>query len=109
LRVPTARQVLEAVQAGADVRQSSRAGVTPMMIAAASNPDPAVITILLAAGAAVDERDWVGATALICAARFNPRDARAVSAGGETAFSLASKNPHLRGSEVLVALRRAAR
>ena len=69
----TARQVLEAVQAGADVRQSSRAGVTPLMIAAAGNPDPAVITVILAAGAPVDERDWVGATALIYAARFNTR------------------------------------
>jgi len=67
----TARQVLEAVQAGADVRQSSRAGVTPLMIAAAGNPDPGVITVLLAAGAAIDEPDWVGATALIYAARFN--------------------------------------
>src|SRR5512144_2543425 len=68
----SAQRVLEAVQSGADARHSDRSGVTPLMIAAAKNPDPGVALVLLAAGARTTERDWVDMTPLMYAARSNP-------------------------------------
>ncbi len=75
--------VLQALlSAGACVNQSNRAGMTALMLAAAFARAPRMITLLLAAGA-------------------NP-SLKADS--GETALSLASRNPFLTGSDAIKAL-----
>ena len=71
----SAAQVLAALQQGADARESDRLGVTPLMAAAARNPDPAVMVILLAARGQVKERDSMGETPLSYAARSNSNPA----------------------------------
>jgi beta-lactamase regulating signal transducer with metallopeptidase domain len=70
----TADQVAAAVNAGAKVNaRAPGAGHTPLMVAAKSNPDPAVIRALIAAGAQVDLREsFNGASALMLAASSNP-------------------------------------
>ncbi len=45
------------VQAGAKLDVRDAAGMTPLMIAATKNPDPAVIGVLVAAGAKLNETD----------------------------------------------------
>jgi ankyrin repeat protein len=52
----TLEQIRQAVQAGADVNAVDSAGRSVLMLAAASNPDPAVISALVKAGAKVNFR-----------------------------------------------------
>ena len=65
-------RVLAAIRQGADATGADRLGVTPLMAAAASNTDPQVIVVLLAAGADVNGRDAMDMTPLMYAARSNP-------------------------------------
>jgi ankyrin repeat protein len=90
------------------------------MLAAQGNPEPAVLQVLLDRGAYVNRKNVTGMTPLLFAAQSttNPlvvsvllaagADARALSGGGDTALGLASKNPRLRGTEVLRTLARAS-
>ena len=81
----TAQQVLAAIQAGRDADQSDGLGVTPLMAAAGSNPDPDVVLVLLAAGARVDERDCDRPYACSCTrSRSNPgrKSVRALVSAG---------------------------
>ncbi len=83
-RDATAQQVREAVQGGARVEARDANGMTPLMFAAAHNPDVAVVKLLLAAGARVEDRDGLGDTALMWAAagNSNPDVIKALLAAG---------------------------
>jgi ankyrin repeat protein len=95
--------------------------MTPLMHAAARNPDPRVLGVLLEAGARLDARNATGMTPLLLAAGFttNPQvvmtllasgaDPHAVGPGGITAERLADSNAHLAGSAAMDALDRALR
>jgi uncharacterized protein len=65
-------RVLAAIREGANATDGDRLGVTPLMAAAARNPDPQIVALLLAAGARVGGRDAMEETPLMYAARSNP-------------------------------------
>jgi ankyrin repeat protein len=70
-RTGTAEQLQEAIKGGADVNARDAAGRTVLMLAAASNQDEKVISLLVANGAKINSRgpnDW---TALMMAAYNN--------------------------------------
>lgn len=62
---------MEAVLAEHEVNARSELGVTPLMLAAGFNENPAVIEVLIAAGAEVDAEDSDGRTALTFAEEYN--------------------------------------
>ena len=64
-------QVQAAVDAGADVNERGRNGVTPLMLAALFNRDPDVIQVLIKAGARLADTNSDGRTALQLAAQFS--------------------------------------
>ena len=64
-------EVRGALAKGVKVTDRDAHGLTPLMLAARSNPNPEVTTILLAAGASVDDRDPYGVTPLMFAAGNN--------------------------------------
>jgi hypothetical protein len=111
-----ADDILAAVRAGARIDEVDASGYTPLMYAAMSNPDPAVIKALVASGAAVDARGPSQATALMLAARLTKKaavvqaliDAHAgmklKDAAGKTAFDYATSNSALMFSPQLAAL-----
>ena len=68
----TSARVLAAIREGANATDGDRLGVTPLMAAAARNPDPQIVALLLAAGAQVGGRDAMEETPLMYAARSNP-------------------------------------
>jgi ankyrin repeat protein len=68
----TVKQISDAIAAGAAVTKSDSHGMTPIMYAAISNPDPAVIPKLIQAGASLKSTDAGGQTLLLLAAEFNP-------------------------------------
>ena|SRR5271157_477091 len=117
----TAAQVQQAVTSKADVNARDTADRTVLMLAAASNPDPAVISILLRAGAKVNARGPNGWTSLMMAAYGNPNpevvetllkagaDGRIRSGAGETAYDYARDNDKLVASPAYADLRRAQR
>jgi hypothetical protein len=112
----TADDILAAVRAGANVNEVDASGYTPLICAAMSNPDPAVIKALVAAGAAVDARGPNQATALMLAAKLTRKavvvqaliDAQAnmklKDAAGKTAFDYATGNSALMFSPQVAAL-----
>ena len=65
------KQVQEAINQGADLNKRDNDGRTPLMWAAARNPNPEVITVLLKAGADLNARDKDGWTSLMIAAWYN--------------------------------------
>ncbi|HVP19409.1 MAG TPA: ankyrin repeat domain-containing protein [Spirochaetia bacterium] len=109
----TPSDIQQALGKGADPNAVDSFGRTVLMIAAAYNPDPAVITALVKAGAKVNTRGPQGWTPLIMAAysSSNPSvvlallaagaDPRLRSDGGRTAFDYAQDNDRLRGTEAL--------
>jgi len=115
----TADQVRQAVQAGADANALDSVGRSVLMLAAAYNPDPAVITALVKSGAKVNFRGSGGWTALMMAAYANPNPAvvdallaagasgKLKSAAGYTAFSYAQENEKLKGTAAYTKLRAA--
>jgi len=117
----TVAQIQQAVTGGADVNARDAAGRTVLMLAAASNPDPAVISILLKAGAKINARGPNGWTALMMAAYNNPNpetvetllkagaDGRARSGAGETAYDYSRDNEKVVGTQAYSDLRRAQR
>ena len=100
----TAEQVQQAITGGADVNARDAADRTVLMLAAASNQDARVISILLKAGAKMNARGPNGWTALMMAAYNNPNpdvveallkagaDGRIRSGAGETAYDYAQDN-----------------
>lgn len=68
----TPEEVLKALENGVDVCAAVSGGETPLMRAAANNPDPEVAAMLLENGADIDAADDWGMTALMYAARSNP-------------------------------------
>ena len=80
----TAQQVQAAIRAGAHAEARDGNRLTPLMFAAAHNPDAAVVKLLLASGARVEDRDGLGDTALMWAAagNSNPDVIKALLAAG---------------------------
>ncbi len=117
----TAEQVQQAAAGGADVNARDSADRTVLMLAAASNPDPVVISILLKAGAKINARGPNGWTALMMAAYGNPNPAVVEtllkagangglrSGAGETAYDYARENDQLAASPAYADLRKAQR
>ncbi|MGA2640265.1 MAG: ankyrin repeat domain-containing protein [Spirochaetia bacterium] len=117
----TVTQIQQAVTSGADVNARDAADRTVLMLAAASNPDPAVISILLKAGAKINARGPNGWTALMMAAYDNPNpevvetllkagaDGKARSGAGETAYDYSRDNEKVRGGPAYSDLRKAQR
>ncbi len=117
----TAAQIQQAVGSGADVNARDAADRTVLMLAAASNPDPAVISILLKAGAKINARGPNGWTALMLAAYGNPNpdvveallkagaNGRLRSGAGETAYDYARDNAKVVASLAYADLRKAQR
>jgi len=71
VRTGSVEEIRDALEEGADVNKRTERGETPLMLAAASNREPYVITLLLDYGAALEARDNKGQTALYLAARYN--------------------------------------
>ena len=55
------------MRAGANINHTNMFGNTPLMMAAASNPNPGVVRLLIDLGADVFARNSDGRTALDCA------------------------------------------
>ena len=71
---------------GADPNATGTGGMTPLMMAAATTPDPEMVNLLLAKGASTTARDDNGHTALDWALRLGDTDAgRALRAAGAAA------------------------
>lgn len=114
------QKVQQDLQNGADVNKKDRWGITPLMAAAGSNPDPEVIITLLRAGANVNARDNHGWTPLMAAAGINENpkviitllragaDVKAQDTYGNTVLMCAAKNPALRNTPVYQQLAAAA-
>lgn len=60
---------------GADVNARNTYGITPLMLAASRNRNPAVIETLINAGADVNAKDQGGRTALMWARKHNKNSA----------------------------------
>ncbi|MDR1658642.1 MAG: ankyrin repeat domain-containing protein [Deltaproteobacteria bacterium] len=72
----SAQDVEKAIQEGADLNLRTPDGLTPLMRASGSNPDPKVIEALLKAGADPEAvENHYGLNALMFAASFNPEPA----------------------------------
>ena len=79
VRTGTPQKIQVAIKSGVDVNAREDPnpliippnGMTPLMLAASSNPNPVVITILLKAGADIEAQTKDGATALMYAAKVN--------------------------------------
>ena len=67
----SAKDVGEALKAGADVNAKDQTGATALMYAAADNNNPETIALLLENGADVNYKDDEGITALMSAASGN--------------------------------------
>ena len=116
----SAEQLQEAIKAG-NVNAVDDVGRTVLMHAAAHNPDPQVIALLVRAGAKVNTRGPRQWTALMMAAygNTNPAVVDALLAAGanaalrsdarETAADYAQDNDALKGTPTLAKLRAAGR
>jgi len=72
VKTGTPEQVQAAIKAGANVNDRDMFGRTLLMYAAEYNENPAVITVLMNAGAKLDDRaEFSGRTPLMLAASFN--------------------------------------
>ena len=108
-------QTQAAIDQGEDVKtqsQEANFGWTPLMFAAAGNPNPEVITVLLKAGADINVRTTAepGMTARMLAAANNKNpevimallkagaNAKAKDYEGNTAFDYAQANANLKGT-----------
>jgi ankyrin repeat protein len=115
----TGEQVQKAIASGADVNARDDVGRTVLMLAAATNQDERVISLLVAAGATVNARGPNGWTALMMAAygNRNPRvveallkagaDGKFRSLAGRTAFEYAVDNAGILGSTAYADLKKA--
>jgi len=72
VRTGTPQQIQAAIDQGEDVNAHDKLlGWTALIYAAAYNPNPEVITVLLKAGADIKARNKDGETALMLAAQYN--------------------------------------
>jgi uncharacterized protein len=113
--------VQAAISKGADVSATNDDGWTPLMMAAYSNKNPEVITVLLKAGANLSAGNRYGVTALILAASANQNpevlvtllkagaDAKAHDVTGATALYAAQDNEKLKGTAALRQLEEASK
>ncbi len=101
----TPQQVLAALKAGGKIEERNLGGVTPLMTAAANNPDPQVISVLLKAAAAVNGVSSTSFTPLMYAAMGNTAavvtaliragaDVKAQTVPGATPLWMAAGNAH---------------
>ncbi|HEX7040130.1 MAG TPA: ankyrin repeat domain-containing protein [Trueperaceae bacterium] len=108
-------QVAEAIAGGADVHARNEAGLTPLMVAIASNAPTQVAEELLAAGADVNQQAANGLTALMLAASQGTpaqvvyllnagADPTVRDAEGRSAADHAAANPAVRTSGAYVRL-----
>jgi len=67
----TPEQISQALHFGAKADDSGMLGVTPLMMAAAKNPNTLVIDLLLGSGALINQQDPMGQTALFYAVKQN--------------------------------------
>ena len=117
VKTGTPLDVQAAITKGADVNAQDKdeSSTTPLMLAAAFNPNPEVITILINAGADIQAQSGDGFTALMCAVNNqNPEgittllkagaDAKAKSKEGKTAFNYAQDNEKLKDTNAYWAL-----
>lgn len=107
------------IKHGADIKQHDNDGQTPLMAAAGSNNNPAMIDCLVKFGDKIEARNEDGMTPLVCAAAFNKNPEvveRLIGHGanitakdndGYSVLYWAEDNDHLRGTDVLLKLRRA--
>ena len=65
--------VRQMLKMGADVNVTTQGKITPLHVAAASNPDPEMTRLLIQAGAQVNVQDNSGFTPLMLTALYNPR------------------------------------
>lgn len=104
---------------GVEVDARSNALATPLILAGEGNPNPAVVRLLLEAGADVNAATRDGGTALNGAAYWNVpevvelllgagADARHVDRFGRLAWQYAAENPRVANTAVFQRLRRAA-
>lgn len=110
----TPAQIRAAILDGVDICERNSEGVTPLMFAAANNPDPLAAAALLDAGASLNERDFAGLTPLMGAAMSNPNPqivVELVEAGAEVNMkgprdwtALMFGALHARNPEVVAAL-----
>jgi len=71
----TVQEIREAVRDSCEVNKRDASGVSTLMLAAGSNHDVGVISVLVSAGADINSRSKSGETALFYAAQFNPNPA----------------------------------
>jgi ankyrin repeat protein len=68
----TMDEIRAALKNSGEITKRDSNGVSALMLAAARNHDPAVISLLISAGADINARTVTGETALIYAAEYNP-------------------------------------
>jgi len=116
VKTGTPLDVQAAITKGADVNAQDKdeSSTTPLMLAAAFNPNPEVITILINAGADIQAQSGDGFTALMCAAANNKNpemitilinagaDIQAQSGDGFTALMCAVNNQNPEGITTLL-------
>jgi RNase P/RNase MRP subunit POP5 len=68
----TVEEIKEALKNSTEITKADFNGVSALMLAASSNRDPAVIALLVSAGADLNARSVTGETALFYAAESNP-------------------------------------
>ena len=78
---------------GADVNARNTYGITPLMLAASRNRNPAVVETLINAGADVNAKDQGGRTALMWARKHNKNSAVIDVLVNATAFGEAGGIP----------------
>src|SRR5271157_1210192 len=71
----TPQSIQAAIKQGADINARDDHDWTALMVAAMSNPNPAVMTTLLKAGANIEEQNGLGMTVLMGAASENKNPA----------------------------------
>ena len=108
--------IRQEIASGADVLRRSFSGWTTLMVAAESNPDPQVLTMLIRAGVPVHAESKNGQNALLLAARGNPEpaivrtllsagadpDGRSGSAGRTPLMVAAAFNPNPQVAKTLI-------
>ena len=75
----TVDQIKDALKNISEIASRDSSGVSALMLAAANNHDPAVIGLLISAGADINARSATGETALIVAAEHNPNPGAALA------------------------------
>ncbi len=120
-RTGTAQDVQTAISNEVDVNARDKNGETALMGAAEYNPNPEVITVLLAAGADVNARNDSGWTPLMGAVVLNQHpdvitvllaagaDAKAKDNAGKMAFDYAQTRAKLKDTDAYRKLQEASR